>query len=154
MGRIPQSAEQVIDAVAAKRDWTGATVKSLLNRLPKEKAVAAKKDGRRYLYRPRIQRAAYVAAGSRDLLDRLYGGKLAPFIAHFAERGNLTAREIAGLKRLVEFNPALTAEIMLALVAQTASRCGGMFPPSPKGAWATALDRGGRLFVDRGVLFR
>jgi len=97
----PLSAEQVIAEVAANQGWSEATVKTLLNRLLRKKAVTAKRDGRRYLYSPRMKRQAYVAAESRDLLDRLFDGKLAPFIAHFSERQDLSEEEIAELKKLI-----------------------------------------------------
>ncbi len=98
----PLSAEQVIADVAKAQGWTEATVKTLLNRLLRKKAITAKRDGRRFLYRPRLKRQDYVAAESRDLLDRLFDGKLAPFIAHFSERQNLSAEEIAELKKLIK----------------------------------------------------
>jgi BlaI family transcriptional regulator, penicillinase repressor len=97
----PLSAEQVIAEVAANQGWSEATVKTLLNRLLRKKAVTARRDGRRYLYSPRMKREAYVAAESRDLLDRLFDGKLAPFIAHFSERQDLSEEEIAELKKLI-----------------------------------------------------
>ena len=97
----PLSAEQVVADVAKAQGWTEATVKTLLNRLLRKKAITAKRDGRRYLYRPRLKREDYVAAESRDLLDRLFDGKLAPFIAHFSERQNLSSEEIAELKKLI-----------------------------------------------------
>lgn len=97
----PLSAEQVTAEVARAEGWTEATVKSLLSRLLRKKAVAAKRDGRRYLYRPRVRREDYVTAESRDLLDRLFGGKLAPMIAHFSERQDLSEEEIAELKTLI-----------------------------------------------------
>jgi predicted transcriptional regulator len=97
----PLSAEQVIAEVAANQGWSEATVKTLLNRLLSKRAISAKRDGRRYLYRPRIRREDYVAAESRDLLDRLFEGRLAPFIAHFSERQDLSQEEIAELKKLI-----------------------------------------------------
>jgi hypothetical protein len=36
----------------------------------------------------------YVVAESRDLLDRLFGVKLAPLIAHFSERQEISEDEI------------------------------------------------------------
>ncbi|MGD2131569.1 MAG: BlaI/MecI/CopY family transcriptional regulator [Maricaulaceae bacterium] len=98
----PLTAEQVVEAVAERQGWSEATVKTLLNRLLKKKALAAKRDGRRYLYRPKIKREDYVAAESRDLLDRLFGGRLAPFISHFSEKHDLTDEEIAELRKLIE----------------------------------------------------
>src|SRR5215471_1232683 len=81
----PLSAEQVIAEVASAQGWSEATVKTLLGRLLRKKAIYARRDGKRYLYRPRLKREDYVAAESRDLLDRLFDGRLAPLIAHFSE---------------------------------------------------------------------
>jgi BlaI family penicillinase repressor len=76
-------------------------VKTLINRLLKKRAIAATKDGRRYLYSPVLQRAAYVANESQGLLDRLFDGRLAPLVNHFSETQSLSAEDIAELKRLV-----------------------------------------------------
>lgn len=98
----PQPAEQVVAAIAQGQDWTEATVKSLLNRLLTKGAIAADRDGRRYLYRPLIARGDYLHAESRGLIDRLFDGRLAPLVAHFSERETLSAADIADLKRLIE----------------------------------------------------
>lgn len=97
----PLSAEQIAGQVAEDQQWTEATVKSLLNRLLTKGAVAADKDGRRYLYRPLIARTDYVHAESRGLIDRLFEGRLAPLVAHFSEREALTPEDVAELKRLI-----------------------------------------------------
>lgn len=97
----PMSAEDIAAAVAGEQDWTEATVRSLINRLLNKKAIAAKKDGRRYLYRPVLKRADYVQQESQGLLDRLFDGRLAPLVTHFSDRKKLSAQDIADLKRLV-----------------------------------------------------
>jgi predicted transcriptional regulator len=56
--RHPLSADEVVAALAESTDWQEATVKTLLNRLFKKGAIAAQRDGRRYLYRPVLRRAA------------------------------------------------------------------------------------------------
>jgi BlaI family penicillinase repressor len=38
---------------------------------------------------------------SQNLLDRLFDGKLAPLVSHFAETKQLSADDIADLKRLI-----------------------------------------------------
>jgi predicted transcriptional regulator len=98
----PLSAEEIIERLGKKQDWHPRTIKSLLNRLLKKRAIAAKKDGRRYLYRPRIDRAQYVSSRSADLLDQLFGGRVAPLVAHFSEQGKLRKKDIEELKRLLE----------------------------------------------------
>jgi BlaI family transcriptional regulator, penicillinase repressor len=97
----PQTAEDVAAKVAHEHEWTEATVRTLINRLLKKKAIAAKKDGRRYLYRPLLKRADYIQQESQGLLDRLFDGRLAPLVTHFSDRKNLSADDIAELKRLV-----------------------------------------------------
>jgi BlaI family transcriptional regulator, penicillinase repressor len=67
----------------------------------KKKALAATPDGRRYLYRPLVRREDYVHQQSRNLIDRLFGGKIAPFVTQFSERGRLSREELEELKRLV-----------------------------------------------------
>ena len=100
--KSPMAAEEVVAEVAAAQGWSEATVKTLLNRLLKKKAIAAVKDGRRYLYRPLTQRETYVNAESQGLLDRLFDGRLAPLVSHFSQNGKLSADDIAELKRLIE----------------------------------------------------
>ena len=81
--------------------WSDKTVKTLLNRLLTKKAVTATRDGRRYLYAPVVPRADYIQDESRGLIDRLFDGKLAPLVSHFAETKQLSAEDIAELKRLI-----------------------------------------------------
>src|SRR3569623_3518035 len=94
----PLAAEDVAAAIGDSQEWESSTVKTLLNRLLKKKAVDAIKDGRRYLYRPLIERADYVHAESKSLLDRLFDGRVAPLVAHFSAQRRLSKKDIAELK--------------------------------------------------------
>ena len=100
--RQPLSAEEVHAAIGSRQEWQAATVKTLLNRLLKKGAVAAERDGRRYLYAPVLQRDAWLVGESESLLDRLFGGRVAPLVAHFSERRKLSKKDIAELKKLVQ----------------------------------------------------
>ena len=97
----PRSAEDIAAAVGPDQDWSDKTVKTLLNRLLTKGAIAAEREGRRYLYSPLIPREDYVQSESRGLIDRLFDGKLAPLVSHFAETKQLSAEDIAELKRLI-----------------------------------------------------
>ena len=100
-GASPRSAEEVIAALADSTGWAEPTIKTLLNRLLNKGAISAEKDGRRYLYSPVLRREAWVQQQSEGLLARLFGGRVAPLVAHFSERGRLSPADIAELKRLV-----------------------------------------------------
>lgn len=100
--RSPLTSEAIIAEVGPANGWTEGTVKVLISRLLKKKAVAAVAEGRRYLYSPLVSRDAYVEAESQGLLDRLFDGKLAPLVTHFSETDKLTADDIAELKALID----------------------------------------------------
>ncbi len=98
----PRSAEEILAEVGPAQDWQEGTVKSLLNRLLKKKAVKAERDGRRYLYTPLLAREKYVSQESKGLLDRLFDGRVAPLVAHFSEQRKLTKKDIAELRKLLK----------------------------------------------------
>lgn len=85
----------------ADTGWSLATVKTLLSRLAAKGALATAEDGRRYLYSPAVERADVAAGESRRLVDRLFGGRPAPLVAHLAERGELSSADIAELEALI-----------------------------------------------------
>jgi len=99
--REPLSAEEITAEIAEGQGWSEATVKTLINRLFRKKAISAARDGRRYLYRPMVSRADYVGAESQGLLDRLFEGRLAPLVSHFSKTQKLSDEDVAELKRLI-----------------------------------------------------
>jgi predicted transcriptional regulator len=98
----PITSEEAALALADDQEWAHGTVRSLLTRLVRKKAVAARMEGRRYLYSPLIARAAYAQAESEHLLQRLFDGRLAPFITQFTQRQDLSQDELAELRRLID----------------------------------------------------
>jgi len=100
--RHPLGAEDVVAELADSRHWQEATIKTLLNRLLNKGAIAAEREGRRYLYSPLLEREAWVLEESRGLLDRLFDGRVAPLVAHFSEHRKLSRKDIAELRKLLE----------------------------------------------------
>ena len=96
------TAEDVLAALAAPRGWQESTVKTLLGRLLKKGAVRAQKDGRRFIYSATLAREEWLSRESESLLNRLYGGRVAPLVAHFSRHRKLSKRDIRELKRLIE----------------------------------------------------
>ena len=98
----PQGSEELATALHPETDWHENTVRTLLNRLVRKGAVRAKREGRRYLYSPVLTREQWQAHESRSLLDRVFGGRVAPLLVHFSRNEKLGARDIAELRRLVD----------------------------------------------------
>lgn len=83
----PLTPARLIEAVQARRDWGGATIKTLLGRLMQKKAIQSRKDDGRLLYHPLVTREMYVTSEVQALADRLFdgdAGKLAAFIHELA----------------------------------------------------------------------
>jgi predicted transcriptional regulator len=99
--REPLTTDEIIAEVGPANGWGDATVKTLINRLLKKKALKSQKFDGRHGYAPLIARADYVQAESQNLLDRLFDGELAPLVAHFAKSRALKPAEVARLKRLI-----------------------------------------------------
>ncbi len=100
--KSPLTAAEVCDAVCERRGWSMPTVKTLLSRLATKGAVQTEPDGRRFLYRPLLERADYVGGESRRLVDRLFGGRAAPLFAHLAEVEALSDDDITEIERLLK----------------------------------------------------
>lgn len=98
----PLGAEDIVAELAEANGWAAPTIKTLINRLLNKGAIRAEKDGRRYLYSPVLAREAWIGEQSESLVKRLFGGRVAPLVAHFSEHGRLTKKDIAELRRLIE----------------------------------------------------
>ena len=97
----PLSPEGVVAEVGAANDWAPGTVKTLITRLLRKKAIEGRREDGGYLYRPLVSRESYVQSESQGLVDRLFGGEVAPLVAHFAEHRALTPKDIQHLKSLI-----------------------------------------------------
>jgi BlaI family penicillinase repressor len=97
----PLTPDGVVAEVGEAHGWAPGTVKTLITRLLKKKAIEGRREPEGYLYRPLISRSDYVQAESQGLVDRLFGGEVAPLVAHFAEHRALSERDIRLLKSLI-----------------------------------------------------
>jgi BlaI family transcriptional regulator, penicillinase repressor len=98
----PLTAAAVAERVPQDRGWSIRTVKTMLSRLLAKGVLLHEEKGRRYLYRPAIRREDYVAQESGKLIDRMFGGRLTPLVAHLAERDRLSDADIAEIEALLK----------------------------------------------------
>lgn len=97
----PNTCEGVVAALSKQQRWREPTIKTLLNRLLKKRAISATKEGRHYLYLPILTREQWLSAESKVLLDRLFGGHVAPLVAHFSRHRRMSRNDINELRRLI-----------------------------------------------------
>lgn len=98
----PLTAAEVIEHLqACDRTWHPKTVRTLLNRLVKKRALGYRREGRMYLYRPLVAEKDCVAAATESFLDRVFGGALQPMLAHFVEQRRLTTADLRELQQIL-----------------------------------------------------
>jgi predicted transcriptional regulator len=98
----PLTANMVAERLRERQSWSLPTIKTLLSRLLAKRVIAYEADGRRFLYRPLIARADHAAGDVKRLVDRLFGGKLSPLVAHLAEQEALSSEDIAEIEALLK----------------------------------------------------
>ena len=98
----PLTAAEVAERIGDDREWSLATVKTLLSRLAAKGALKHREDGRRFLYSPSIRREDYVGNESKRFVERLFGGRLSPLVARLAEEDGLDEEDIAAIEALLK----------------------------------------------------
>lgn len=98
----PLGPEEIVATVGPANEWADGTVRTLVHRLLRKKAIAGKKEAGGYVYRALITRADYMREESQGFLDRLFGGQFAPMVAHLAQERQLSAKDIQKLKALIK----------------------------------------------------
>lgn len=91
-------------AVAAQ-GWGEATLRTLINRLLKRKAIRSERTEGRTRYVPLLTRDAYLRSESQGFLNRVFEGRLAPLVAQFAEAGDLDPEDVKRLREILERLP-------------------------------------------------
>jgi BlaI family penicillinase repressor len=98
----PVTSQQIIEALADRSSWRPKTVRTLINRLTRKGVLGYTKEGRGYLYHPRLKKEECAREAAQSFLNRVFGGSLRPMLAQFVEEKRLSRKEIAELKRLLD----------------------------------------------------
>lgn len=97
----PLGAADLVERAPAERRWSPTTVRTLLARLVEKGAVTATGEGRRFLYRPAIERETLAAGQAGSLVDRLFGGRVSPLVAQLAEQRDIDPKDLDELEALI-----------------------------------------------------
>ena len=100
--KAPQPAYDIVRELDGKEDWHPNTIKTILTRLVRKKALGITKYKNLFLYRPLVSEEDCVQAESESFLDRFFGGSVRPLLVHFARREKLSAADLEELKRILK----------------------------------------------------
>jgi predicted transcriptional regulator len=99
--RPPVAASTVVEMLEHRRQWTLATVRTLLRRLVNKGALQQESEGKRYIYTPLISMAECARQESESFLDRVLGRAPSEAILHLVKRAELSREDIQELRRIL-----------------------------------------------------
>ncbi|MDD4817222.1 MAG: BlaI/MecI/CopY family transcriptional regulator [Victivallaceae bacterium] len=98
----PLAMPELVAAVLEENQWEAGTVKTLLTRLVKKRAVKVTGARRAYQYGPLVSREEYAASAGDMLMRRAFNETPAEMLSFFVARQKLSAEDIAELKKLLD----------------------------------------------------
>jgi BlaI family penicillinase repressor len=104
--RSPVTASELHQRLAENRkdastQWHLKTVRTMLTRLTKKRAVGTKVSDGVYHYFALVSREDCAVHATRSFLDRVFDGAIAPMVAHLVARKTLSGEDKRELKKLL-----------------------------------------------------
>jgi len=95
------TAREVSEALAEKRGWAVSTVKTLLDRMVQKGLVAARQVGNVWEYTPAVAPVEARRSAWGELVEKAFGGAVAPALHFLAKDAKLSKKELAALRALL-----------------------------------------------------
>lgn len=83
-------------------DWKPRTVQTLVRRLVEKGALAVEAQGRDFRYRPAVTQSECQTDEGRTFLQRVFDGRLTPFVAALVDRKQVSKDELKQLRALLD----------------------------------------------------
>ncbi|MXQ54208.1 penicillinase repressor BlaI [Shimazuella alba] len=100
--KAPLSANEVIHSLQEQTDWKPKTVRTLLDRLAKKKAIGVNKDQKIYTFFPLFSQDDCQHAEAQSFLKRIYGGTLKSMLVQFIQEDSLSEEDIKELRSILD----------------------------------------------------
>lgn len=91
-----------LSRLVAEKEWKPTTLLTFLSRLVAKGMLAAEKQGKANLYRPRVTLEQYRRDESRAFLDEMYGGSAKDFLACLVDGQGLSSTDLDELRQWLQ----------------------------------------------------
>ncbi len=98
----PITALEVVQQLTHYKQWQDQTIRTMLRRLIRKKALIYKAEGKVYFYAPAVSREQCVRGESHSFLERIFGGATQPLLVQLLQESKLSPAEIAELKHILQ----------------------------------------------------
>ena len=92
---------EVVKELEGRLHWKPRTVQSLIRRLTEKGALSVDAIGREFRYTPAVAQTHCQHEESRSFLDRVFNGRLPPFVAGLMEREEVSPDDLAALREIL-----------------------------------------------------
>jgi BlaI family transcriptional regulator, penicillinase repressor len=92
----------VVRALEDQLEWKPRTVQSLMRRLVEKGALISESQGRDFRYRPAFTQDECQLDEGRSFLQRVFEGRLTPFVAAMVEKQEVSKDELRELRALLD----------------------------------------------------
>ncbi|MBN2181993.1 MAG: BlaI/MecI/CopY family transcriptional regulator [Sedimentisphaerales bacterium] len=100
--KSPLTANDIVENLSKETPWKRETIRTLINRLVRKKALSFRKQSRQYLYFTLVDESECIMEETRSFLDRVHGGSIEPMLAAFVENEKLTTQQITRLRQILD----------------------------------------------------
>ncbi len=100
----PINTNEITEKLTKTTAWSPKTIHTLIKRLVNKGAISHEKDGRVFVYTPRIKENEYVGSESSHFLKRFYNGDISRMVSSFLENNKLSKAEIENLRSILSSN--------------------------------------------------
>ena len=98
----PLTANDIVEKLTARTPWKRETIRTLINRLVRKKAIGFEKNGRQYDYFPLVTQDQCIKDETQSFLRRFGGRAIEPMLAAFVEEKQLSPEKIAKLRQILD----------------------------------------------------
>lgn len=94
--------QSVFEVLYPQRKLAYTTVMTVMSRLAAKGVLLQDRGGIAYVYTPAITREEVATNVTREVIDRVLGGRISPVLESYLERGGADAEELSRLKALID----------------------------------------------------
>lgn len=98
----PVSTNDITDRLVQTTDWSPKTIQTLIRRLVSKGALTYEKNGRVFVYTPKVSEDEYLRQKSSSFISRYFGGDFSAMFSSYLGNDELTDEELKNLKGIIE----------------------------------------------------
>ena len=98
----PINTNVIVEILSKRKIWNPKTIQTMLFRLEKKGIITHTKEGRVFVYAPRIPKEAYLALEQDNFVNRFFDGAVSQMVASYLDKNELTEAELAELQEILD----------------------------------------------------